>query len=768
MITVEDWALVTDSVDSSPHARTVFNLSNGFIGLRGALEEDTDIAGEALAGGFYETWPITYPEDAYGLARTGQTIQPVANPASFQLEVDTTQKGEGSALDPHTSRLTGYTRRLDLRTGELTRSFTWKTDDGTDVDVSSTRLVSLAQRGLCLMRYKVRVSTPCTVKLTNSLVLPLAATTAGEAAGPGAGHFDPRRSTNLDDCIEVVSTKVAPRLEATLTTKAARRTMTTVVDHREEYSGKHKAVSTAGPDRLSRVVTAHLKAGQDLTLTAVAAYDPDPRQARRLLDDLGNNPAQAIESAQAAYLDRWWAAADVEVGAQGDMQGRIRWNLFQAIQASAAADGLGIPAKGLSGSGYDGHTFWDSEAMMLPCLTYTAPGVARHALSYRYATLDTARERARELHLAGAAFAWRTIDGREASAFFEAGTAQFHINADIAYAINRYMHATDDLEWLGAEGIDVLVETARLWADLGFHSTRDGRFHIHGVTGPDEYSAMVDDNLYTNVMAAANLDAANHWLGVLKTRSKDWYEQAVTRLAVGDKEREAWRAASGAMAIPYDEELGLHGQDADFLTHEPWDFDSTPPNMYPLLLHYHPLTIYRHQVLKQADLVLALITRPDLFDMEQKRADFDYYDAITTGDSTLSASAQAIMAAETGQSALAESYFDKALNTDIDNTHGNTGDGVHVASATAVWSILVMGFAGWRDYGVPTLNPRLPATWKRLAFKLRWRQSSVRVEITHMSTRLELETTTRDQLDLTVNGTAVSLSRTSPIAYIRN
>ncbi|MDR2973094.1 MAG: glycoside hydrolase family 65 protein [Propionibacteriaceae bacterium] len=798
---IEPWALIDHRPDSSPTARTLFNLSNGRLGLRGALEEDRDIADQGFVNGFHETWPITYPEDAYGLARVGQTIQPVPNPTAFQLVVD------GEVFDPHHSRIDGFERRLDYRSGQLTRRLTWHTDAGATVRIESARLVSMVEPGAAGLRYQVSVDRACRLDLTSYLTLPR---TSHED-----GTLDPRRGTQVSDPLVVIDSGVTPGLHATIATRRAGQTMTCVMAHEidrpalgsclgrpladleqgatdahnldgqatdtcaDDLSQTTAASGSAGQapgprsvgetgDRLSRTVSADLAAGQDCTLTVLACFDPDAERAWSGLDRLQRRGWDDLAAAQADYLDHWWRSADVTVDSTDPaVQGTIRWNLFQVLQASACAQGASIAAKGVSGSGYDGHYFWDCESMVLPALVHTAPTIARRILAFRHATLPQALERARELSLKGAAFPWRTINGQEASAFFEAGTAQFHINADITYAVNRYLRATNDEDYAAGEGIDLLVQTARLWADLGFFG-RDEHFHIHGVTGPDEYSALVDDNLYTNVMARTNLELADHWLAHLAENQPDAHTRAITRLGVTDDEREVWRRAAAAMAMPFDPDLGVHGQDAHFLEHEIWDFQGTPPQNHPLLLHYHPLTIYRHQVLKQADTVLAELNRPDLFSPEQKLADFDYYDPLTSGDSTLSASAQSIMAAEVGHMDLAESYFLKALATDLDDSHANAADGVHVASAGAIWSTLTMGFGGLRDWKGLRLDPHLPPSWSRLRFRLRIATAVLEVDITHDDVGLTLITANPDAPTcLTVRDRPVSLTADAPSITIR-
>jgi len=790
---ITQWSLSDDEVDSSPHARTLFALGNGHLGLRGSLEEDANVADQSFVNGFYETWPISYPEDAYGFARAGQTIQPVPNPTRFTLRVG------GELFDPHRAVIRDYSRTLDLRTGRLTRSLTWQTSSGIEVHIESTRLVSLVHPGLTWMSYSVRPHCAADVEITNWLTYPCVTSTNGD---------DPRCSTPLTDALRVVghenldagrvqnelaryveakeevearsaehrppvtrrvgqgdgssvtgcqSTYFAnfdkePLLEVLVRAEHSGIGVACAIGHQVECERPVQTSILDSAEGVGRQVSAPIEGGQAMTLTALASFSTDgplladdsvPTSDAELAESARTHLAEApqpwssLATIQEQAMTAWWERTDIEVDIDARTQGAIRWNLFQTLQATALLGDSGTPAKGVTGSGYDGHTFWDAEAMVLPAMVYTQPQIARTMLSYRFFTLPRARERAAELHHVGALFPWRTIDGREASACFEAGTAQYHIDADIAYAVNRYLHATGDMGYLAAEGIDILVETARFWASLGFFD-QSGAFHIHGVTGPDEYSALVDDNTYTNVMAAANFDAAVRWLGQLRASDEQSWVQICERLSLSDEETALWTKASAAMTIVYDETWGIHGQDKDFLTHKVWDFSSTPPEMYPLLLHYHPLTIYRHQVLKQADLILALINRPDLFSPEEIKADFDYYDPLTTGDSTLSASPQAIMAARLGYRNLAESYFRTSLFTDIDDTHGNAKDGVHIANAASVWSTLVMGFAGFSDYNGFGLDPHLPPGWKRLAFHLALRESLLHVVVTPDDTTLTL------------------------------
>jgi alpha,alpha-trehalose phosphorylase len=442
-------------------------------------------------------------------------------------------------------------------------------------------------------------------------------------------------------------------------------------------------------------------------------------------------------------------------------QQAIRWNLFQLAQATWRAEGSGVPAKGLTGGAYDGHYFWDTEAYVVPFLAYTQPRTARNLLRFRHSMLPKARERAAMLGQRGATFPWRTINGEEASAYYQAGTAQYHLNADIAYAIRRYVDVRGDDQFLIEVGAELLVETARMWEDLGFYGA-DGHFHVHGVTGPDEYTAVVNDNAYTNLMARLNLRYAAATVRRLAAEHPAAFAALVTAVGLDPSEPDAWDRAASLMHVPYDEARGITPQDETFLDREVWDLDATPAEQFPLLLHFHPLSIYRRQVLKQADVVMAMFMLGNEFTLDQKSRNFEYYDALTTGDSSLSASIQSIVAAEIGEDDAACRYFDYALLVDLCDVQGNVSDGAHVASAAGAWMAMVFGFGGVRDFdGVLTIEPRLPARWDSLAFSLRFHGRQLRIHLTHDHETYRLDD--GDPLEVIVRGRRCVLCRDQPL-----
>jgi alpha,alpha-trehalose phosphorylase len=349
--------------------------------------------------------------------------------------------------------------------------------------------------------------------------------------------------------------------------------------------------------------------------------------------------------------------------------------------------------------------------------------MVRDALIWRHSTLDLARQRAAQLGLGGAAFPWRTIHGEECSGYWPAGMAAFHVNAAVAEAVRRYLFATEDEDFACEYGLEILVETARLWVSLG-HRHDDGSFRIDGVTGPDEYSALVDNNVYTNLMAQSNLRTA--------AARAERHPDDARRLGVTGEELEGWRSAADAMYVHYDERLGVHSQDQDFTTHQRWDFEGTPPDEYPLLLHHTYFDLYRKQVVKQADLVMAMYLRGDAFTAEEKRRNFDYYEGVTVRDSSLSACVQAIVAAEVGHLQLAHDYLAEAAAMDLRDLENNVRDGLHIASLGGALLAILQGFGGVRDYGDRvSFDPRLPAGISRLRFPVVFRGRRLVVQVEH-------------------------------------
>ncbi|PZE87168.1 glycoside hydrolase family 65 protein [Curtobacterium sp. MCBD17_032] len=747
---VDEWALIeTEYADEQGVDETNFAVGNGYLGLRGNFDEGRGgVQYGTYINGFHETWPIRHAETAFGFAKTGQTIINVPDAKVIRLYVD------DEPLVLSEADILRHSRRLDFRGGYLLRETEWSTPSGKRVLIRSRRLVSFVERHLAVIDYEVTMLDHDASVLLSSQVLNRQDVADEYHAGmkAAAAAFDPRKAESFTDRVLQPRLKRNAGSRALLGYQASSSGMTICVgvEHRLETENAWDETSSIEDDLAKHVYRVQAKAGQPIRLVKSIVYHTSrgvparelADRCDRTLDRAKYESVEQVFGEQRKWLDDYWARSDVEIAGQPEVQQAVRWNLFQLAQATARTDGHGIAAKGVTGSGYGGHYFWDMEIYVLPFLSYTAPIVARNALRFRYNMLDAARSRARELNQRGALFPWRTINGEESSAYYAAGTAQYHIDADIAHALMQYVRASGDTDFLKRGAIDILVETARLWEDLGFwRSNGDQKFHIDGVTGPDEYTTVVDDNMYTNVMARANLWSAVNACRQLAVDDPDEYARMVRRTGLDAEEIANWERAAESMEIPFDPHRGIHPQDAQFLDKELWDLERTPESKRPLLLHYHPLVIYRFQVLKQADVVLALFLQGHEFTPAEKRRDFDYYDALTTGDSTLSAVVQSIMAAEVGYHELADQYFQTALYVDLADLHGNTTDGVHIASTGGIWGALVNGFGGMRDHGGRlTFNPRLPLDWERLTFRITVHGSRVRVDLTQDALTFTVET----------------------------
>jgi len=748
---VEPWSVRETELDLAVLAQTesVFALANGHIGLRGNLDEGEPfgLPGTYL-NSFYELRPLPHAELSYGNPESGQTVVNVTDGKIIRLLV------EDEPFDVRYGQLLAHERVLDLHAGVLDRRVEWTSPAGGSVRVRSTRLVSFAQRAVVAILYEVEPLDGSLRVVVQSELLANEPGAAGPKSDPRAAALleSPQRS---DDFFERAAGAVLLH-----STKRSELRMGAGMDHVVDGPDGTETFAESSPDVGRLTVAADLGDGERLRVVKFLSYGWSSRrsvpairdQVIAALAEARHTGWDGLLAAQRAYLDEFWDRADVELEGDTELQQAVRFGLFHTLQAGARAEQRAIAAKGLTGPGYDGHTFWDTERFVLPVLTYTAPEAAADALRWRRETLDLARERARQLGLKGAAFPWRTIRGQECSGYWPAGTAAFHIGADIADAVARYHAATDDDAFEREVGLELLVETARLWRSLGHHDPQ-GRFRIDGVTGPDEYSAIADNNVYTNLLAQKNLRAAADAVAR--------HPRHAAELDADFEEAATWRDAAEHMVVPWDEALGVHPQSEGFTDHQVWDFEHTAPEQYPLLLHFPYFDLYRKQVVKQADLVLALHWRGDAFTDEEKARDFEYYEALTVRDSSLSACTQAVIAAEVGHLDLAYDYFAEAAFMDLRDLEHNTRDGVHIASLAGAWIAAVGGFGGMRDHdGELTFAPRLPPRLERLAFRLVFRGRRLKVDVTKQGATYTL--LDGEPLRVGHHGGTITISRDAP------
>lgn len=738
---VDVWQLRETSFDRGTLARNeaLFTLGNGNIGFRGNFEEaGYNSANGTYINGFFEAEPIVYPEPAFGYARTRQVMLNVADTKPIRLFV-----GE-DYFDLRAGHVESYERGLDLRTGVLTRRVRWRSPAGVLAEIDVRRIVSLARREIAAIQYSVTLpETDGTIRF-ESLI-------DGTVSNQQTGD-DPRVGTRLRSPLQARLQRASG--SSGVLVQRARNSgneVAAAADH-EWTAGEMRAGVEPDPKtgctRIRFTLAAPAQAHQPVMLTKYIAYRTSLELPGAELADVSQQDVEAARETgfeallaeHKAVLDRFWEISDVKLEGDDELQQGIRFNLFSLLAAAGRDGRTSIAAKGLSGEGYEGHYFWDAETYALPFFIYTHPDIARQLLTFRCRTLDHARERARELGHRGALFPWRTIAGEETSPYFEAGTAQYHIDADIAFALGKYVSATGDTSLLLEGGAELLFETARFWLSLGSYvDEQGGDFCINEVTGPDEYTALVNNNYFTNLMAQWNLRYAVTIANYLQSTHPGGFELIARTISLEPAEIDDWARAADRMRLPFHRGLGIHAQDDVFLTRAVWDFAGTPPEKYPLLLHFHPLNVYRYQVLKQPDVVLAQVLLPERFTTAEKRRNFDYYDPITTGDSSLAPCIQSVAAAELGYTERAFNYFRQTARMDLDDVGGNTAAGVHIAAMAGTWVSLVYGFAGMRDRRpVLSFDPRLPAGLTAMRIRLRFRSRLIEVAIDHDDATYEL------------------------------
>jgi alpha,alpha-trehalose phosphorylase len=751
---------------------TILALGNGYLGFRGCPEEGGPNAeNSTLVNGFYETRPIVYGEEAYGFAKTGQTICNVTDAKTIKLFVD-----DEPFWLPDANLLT-YDRRLNMKAGTLDREILWETAAGKQILIRSRRLVSFTQRHVAAISYSV---TPINA---DALVI-ISSEIAAYGQTASIDSDDPRQTKAFAGRVlhQQAGYSEGHRIVLCHATEKSRLVLACAIDHLVESTCAHTSKVAQGVDFGQVTFTIEARRNTPISLTKFMVYHTSGTalanelcgRAERTMDRAVTLGFHQLLADQQQYLDDFWRRSDVSVTniredrtkrSTIEIQQAIRFNLFQILQASARAEDTGVPAKGLTGQAYEGHYFWDTEIYLLPFLTYTSPQTARNLLRFRYKMLSQAKAYARQLGHRGAMFPWRTINGEEASAYYAAGTAQYHINADIMYAMRKYVLATGDEQFLENCGAEMLVETARLWRDLGFYSeTKGGKFCINSVTGPDEYNTVVNNNAYTNLMARENLRYAAEVLATLRITKPEAYNALELKTGLEYSEIEAWAHAAENMYVPFDANRMIIPQDDSFLDREPWDFRNTPSDKYPLLLFYHPLDIYRKRVIKQADVVLAMFLLGNAFSTEEKRRNFEFYDPLTTGDSSLSSSVEAIVAAQVGNTDKAIRYGMAALLMDLADVGGNVKDGCHIASMGGTWMMLAYGLGGMRDYdGTLSFWPRrAPEDDAILRFRVGYRGQTVEIKID--SKEVEYNLCIGGHLTIHHESEEIQLTRERPLA----
>lgn len=738
------WIISDNSldIDSLLKNESIFNVSNGYIGIRGNFEEKYPENFPTIRGSyinaFYEVEAIPYGEKAYAFPDTMQKIVNIGDAQNIDIII------EGERFSLFQGTVNEFKRYLDMKHGYYKREIWWTSPKGKEIKINITRIASFTHLQLFAIHYEVE-------KINFNGEVVIESSINGDVKNY-TDENDPRLATSGANILNVNSITFENSIMQLISqTKNSKERVAITVKH--HWEGDNNLIIKK--DSTSITAVYKLEPGKEaIEFTKYVVYTDSRRfkdvntSGKEIIEDVSKKSFNELLKEQFDYLEEFWETADVKIQGNESLQQGLRYNLYQLLQAVGKDSISNITAKGLSGEGYEGHYFWDTEIYIVPFFTLCQPKIAKHLLEYRYKILDKARERAKELgHKKGAAFSWRTITGEECSSYFPAGTAQYHINGDIAYAYIQYYLATGDIDFIKDFGAEVIFETARIWLEIGhFHN---GYFKIDAVTGPDEYTAIVNNNYYTNVMAKYNLKWAVKLYDLLKNEQEETFHSLCKKINLEKKEIDLFHKAYTNMYLPYDEKHKIDAQDDSFLSKALWDFENTPKAKYPLLLNYHPLTIYRYQVLKQADTVLAHFLAEDESDFDTIKNSYDYYEKITTHDSSLSCAVYSIMASKIGYAHKAFNYFIETARLDLDDTHGNTKHGIHTANMGGTWMAIVYGFGGLRikeDY--ISLNPKLPEKWEELKFKFLYKEAAIQVDMRKNKTLIEVKTNAPIQLKI--------------------
>jgi len=688
------------------YLETIFSIANGHFGVRASdpvVKSDT--AG-TIVNGFYEISEINYGEKAYGYAKNNQTIINLPDFRSLEIFDDNGEKFDQSELQDE---------YLDMDQGLVVSVYKLTNVESQALQLTLKSVVQQQDNQIIGLRYEIKsLNYHGALKLVKHL----------NTVDNVADSDDPRKSRvihTLDYDKETVSSaceilKVATKysklsLQLALCTKTALE-QEVVLDKDESVTCDF--IGVVG------------KINAEVDLEQVPSFDGILKEA-------------------SVFWKDFWQNSEVAIVGNSELNQAIHYNLFQLTSSTGRDGKTNIPAKGLSGTGYEGHYFWDTEMYMSPFFAYTNPEIAKNLIKYRHSILEESKKRAKTLGVKeGALFAWRTINGEEASAYYPAGTAQYHIDADIAYAIYRYYEIADDMQFIEDYGFEIVLETARFWKNFGSYSEIDGerKFCFFDVTGPDEYTAIVNNNYYTNRMAKFNLAFAAELISRFPDKAKE--------LGSNVDESEAMNTLAKDVYLPYDEKLGINEQDDSAFEKPIWPFAETPKENYPLLLHYHPLNIYRYQVNKQADTLLADFLFDDISKSQLER-EYDYYEKITTHDSSLSRSIFSAMAARIGLKKKAYDYFTDTVRTDLTDLQGNSADGLHVANLGGSWLTVVSGFGGLlvKDNQL-VVNNHLPDEWKQLTVRIMYRERLL--EITYLSDKTVVKLISGEPVKILVDG----------------
>ncbi len=753
---IDEWSIIEENFDPQTQeiSESVFSIGNGYMGGRANFEEQysgNSLQGSYMAGVYYPDktrvgwWKNGYPEYFAKVLNSTNWI-------GINVDID------GTALDLAKCTVTEFQRVLNMKEGTLSRSFTATLDDGKEVKVESIRLVSMVRQEIGAIRYSIQpLNFAGTITVTPYL--------DGDVKN---------KDSNYDEKFwnEVEKKGQPDGGYLTLKTKKLDFHVTSAMAF-DIFKGDEllsiEAEAVEQEKYVASIITLPVQPGDQIVLYKYVANVTSRNHGLGQLIDAATTALQSAKEAGFAKLlteqaEAWrdkWKESDIVIEGDVSAQQAIRFNIFQLNQTyNGEDDRLNIGPKGFTGEKYGGSTYWDTEAYCVPFYLSTADStIARNLLIYRYKHLEKAKENARKLGFTkGALYPMVTMNGEECHNEWEITFEEIHRNGAIAYAVYNYVNYTGDKAYLGQYGLEVLVEISRFWEERVHLVPHKDKYVMLGVTGPNEYENNVNNNWYTNRMASWTLEYTLEALAYLQENEASRYAELVDKLELLESETEKWAEIIAKMYYPADEERGIYLQQDGFLDKDLMLVKDIPQENLPLNQKWSWDRILRSCFIKQADVLQGLFFLGDRYDLDTKKRNFDFYEPLTVHESSLSPCIHAILACELGYMEKAYEMYLRTSRLDLDNYNNDTEDGCHSTSMAGTWMSIVHGFGGFRvqDDRV-VLKPSNPGHWTSYAFKIMFRGSRLKVNVTDTEVTVTNETeipasiTIYDQ-EYTVNG----------------
>ena len=730
----DEWILGEDEFDPKFFSKveTCFNLGNGYLGLRSSSEEQ--YVGEQrdliVAG-------------TYNFFAEGETIE-LPNAADVtNIEF----KFNGDRLDLNQGEIIKYDRHINLKTGLLTRTITWKSKSGDEYDLNFERIVSLKRLHTIAFNISIVPKQKTHIEITTGI--------NGRMSNLGCQHFTygtPRFFDNkyMVYCPQTIQSNITFAIGAVHNFKLNDKPFEVGgnINIKRRYMFFNYSCDVEANDTFNMEKICNVYTDRDKDIEGIDLKDLQLHCLEGLKNDEATGFAKLYEESANEWKTTVWDRAPIEIDGPSKDLFAVRFAQYHLrLMAPAHDNRMNIGAKGITGEGYKGHVFWDSEIFLLPYYIFNMPEIAKSLEEYRYFILPSAHKKASENGFEGAQYPWETAwrdDGEVTSKYqgtdivtgelikIWTGIIEIHITADVAFGVWSYYKCTNDQEFMDNKGYEIIFDTAKFWVNR-LELEKDGMYHINDVVGPDEYKEHVDDNSYTNYLAKWNIEKALEYAHLIKNEKKDIYKRLNKQLGL-NKLIKRWEEAIPKIFLQVPNEKGILPQDDTYLTLKEIDLDKykKQPFVGGIYKDYNQDQITKIQVSKQADVMVLFYLLEDKFDKSVKVNSFNYYEPHCLHDSSLSLCTHSMLAADIGKHEMAYDLFEKACLIDLDNNNPNSSySGIHAASCGGIWQCAIQGFGGLRMLGGKLrISPQLPNKWNSLKYSLNWQGQLIKVEVT--------------------------------------